>query len=105
MPRISARARAACKAAFIRSRRTYLRSTAASLGLTPTQIAEDAHAWAAITAGTVAGGWGPWGTGVADESNPGGWGTGPGWGEAPAAAVGWGNTTGWGDTPGWNPLA
>ncbi|KAJ7867430.1 hypothetical protein B0H13DRAFT_1897575 [Mycena leptocephala] len=49
MPRISARARAARKA-FIRSRRTYLRSTAASLGLTPTQIAEDAHAWAAITA-------------------------------------------------------
>ncbi|KAJ7809813.1 hypothetical protein B0H13DRAFT_2385051 [Mycena leptocephala] len=85
MPRSTQRERAVRKAAFNRARRAYVRSLAA-LGLTPTDVVQDAHAWATggWTTPAIAGGWG--GTGVSDPNNPGGWGTGPGWGPAPSHA-------------------
>ncbi|KAJ7860151.1 hypothetical protein B0H13DRAFT_2355757 [Mycena leptocephala] len=87
MPRSTQRERAVRKAAFNRARRAYVRSLAA-LGLTPTDVVQDAHAWATggWTTPAIAGGWG--GTGVSDPNNPGGWGTGPGWGPAPSHAWG-----------------
>ncbi|KAJ7925408.1 hypothetical protein B0H13DRAFT_1863243 [Mycena leptocephala] len=72
MPRLSQRQRAVRKVAFRRSRCAYLR-TIASLGLTPSDVAQDSSAWASIAPSTDAGftgGWGAWG--ATDPLNPGG---------------------------------